>query len=476
MARRHSILPLAAALSLALVPAAAGAPSVTGEFAVSETPGQLALGPDGNVWVALQGVAKDVARITPGGTVTEFEVSGVGSPVGITAGPDGNLWVTQAGGVVRFSPAAPETGTPFAVAAIADARRITAGPDGNLWTASGDNVVRITPAGVAKAFPVAGMGARGIARGADGRLYVADFAGARLVGLTAADPPVVTFHDVGGGPQEVATGTSPELPVAFANPGADPHHAGLLKAAGGALTAAMPLTDPFGLALGLDGAHWVARFASHDLARLAADGTAAPLGGLSANSGPRFVTAGAGGTLWVSLETVSKVARVSGLEAPPPPDPGPTDPGPTDPGPTDPGPTDPGPPAADTTAPAVSGLELARRARRGRRPAFSLSLSEAAELRVRLERRRAGRRKGGRCVAQRKARRGARRCRRWVRVAAEKQALPAGEATLVLAGKLRATGRHRIRIVARDAAGNAAPPVRLAFRARQRSAAGQAMR
>src|SRR4051794_32593685 len=108
---------LAALASVGLLaPAAlAATPAVTGEFALSETPHHLALGPDGNVWVALEGAAKDVAKVTPDGTVTEYTVPDITSPDGITTGPDGNLWVTQILGVVRFSPSDPEnTGTPFA--------------------------------------------------------------------------------------------------------------------------------------------------------------------------------------------------------------------------------------------------------------------------------------------------------------------------------------------------------------------------
>jgi len=76
---------LIAALAAALLgPAAAtGAPQVNGVFPLSGSPGELTEGPDGNIWVALSDSAagNDLARITPDGTVTEFNPG----PLGIRA-------------------------------------------------------------------------------------------------------------------------------------------------------------------------------------------------------------------------------------------------------------------------------------------------------------------------------------------------------------------------------------------------------
>src|SRR5829696_6615491 len=103
---RHARLALCAALGLAAIAAspAAAAPKVDGEFAVSGvgTNNELTLGPDGNMWVTLD-QTNDLAKITPDGTVTEYNPANVTSPTGITSGPDGNLWVTQNGGVASFA-------------------------------------------------------------------------------------------------------------------------------------------------------------------------------------------------------------------------------------------------------------------------------------------------------------------------------------------------------------------------------------
>lgn len=68
-------------------------PGVDGQFTVSGvgTNNQIAAGPDGNVWVTLDAI-NDVARISPEGTVTEYNPVNVSTPVGVTAGPDANIW------------------------------------------------------------------------------------------------------------------------------------------------------------------------------------------------------------------------------------------------------------------------------------------------------------------------------------------------------------------------------------------------
>ena len=54
--------------------------------------------PDGNLWFT-EFIANKIGRITPTGTITEFNVPTSSSdPIGITAGPDGNLWFTERSG------------------------------------------------------------------------------------------------------------------------------------------------------------------------------------------------------------------------------------------------------------------------------------------------------------------------------------------------------------------------------------------
>jgi streptogramin lyase len=57
--------------------------------------GSLAAGPDGNMWFA-ETQAKNIARVTPNGTITEYGLQNY--PVFVAAGPDGNVWFTEDGG------------------------------------------------------------------------------------------------------------------------------------------------------------------------------------------------------------------------------------------------------------------------------------------------------------------------------------------------------------------------------------------
>jgi len=445
-----------ATLALALAPQTAGAaPAVAGESRLTETPRQLTAGPDGNVWVALEGATNELARIAPDGTVTEFDNARLRSPVGIATGPDGNLWLTQANAVVRVSPADPTDGTLFNAPAIGTAQEIVAGPDGNLWTASLDNALQITPDGTIRPFLISGMQARGIANAGDGTLAIADFAGERIVRLTTDGR--ATFVATGGNPMDVAAGADGTL--AYTNPLANPQQIGRIAPGGEAVKTDVPQTDPFGIAHGADGAWWIADFARDRVSRFAADGTVTPLSGLSAGSGPRWIAAGPGGTLWVALETGRAVARITGVEAPTPPSGG----GGTGGGGSDGGSV----PPADTTAPRVSQLSVAQqKARGGARARLRLRLSEPATATVRIERLLPGRRAGRRCVAPARARRGAARCIRAVALGKPVgRSLGAGAHTLRLAGgRTLAPGRYRVSVAARDAAGNrTATPRTVAF-------------
>ncbi len=312
--RRPALL-LGAALCACAIAAspASAAPKVDGEFAVSGvgTNNELTTGPDGNIWVTLD-QTNDLAKITPDGTVTEYNPANVTAPIGITAGPDGNLWVTQAGGVASFSPADPDAAVKFAINDITDARPIVSGPDSNLWTVSGANVIRIPPANPAgsTSFPVLVAG-RDIDASTDGNLWVADF-GSQVVSVTTAGVPTAYPTGAGSGLQAIAAGAAGQ--VAYADPTSNPQQVGRLKAGGTPEKTETP-GDPFGVAFGADDAYWIPRFAAGDLVRLTADGKETTLSGLSAGAGPRRIATGPNNTLWVTEDTANKVARVTGVEA-----------------------------------------------------------------------------------------------------------------------------------------------------------------
>jgi virginiamycin B lyase len=76
-----------------------------------------------------------IARITPGGTITEFPLpTSGGDPEGITEGPDGNVWFTEFAGdkIGRITPQGTITEFPVPVPGAAP-HQITAGPGDGLW-------------------------------------------------------------------------------------------------------------------------------------------------------------------------------------------------------------------------------------------------------------------------------------------------------------------------------------------------------
>ncbi len=311
---RRGILGAIVVLVVALTAATAAdaKPRFIGAFDLSGTPGQIARGPDGNIWVTISGSSQNntLARVQPNGTVTEFAPAAVVNPVGITSGPDGNLWLTRNGGVIRVPPADPDSAQDFDIAAITQPQTIRPGPGGKLWTASADQLVSIPPGDPNDfdASTINGMGARGIAA-SGGRLWIADFGDQRIVRATPAGD--ATFFDVGGGPQQVAGG--PGKQIAYGNPGTDPQTVGRIKPGQSAKTTKVPMSDPFGIAFAPDGNWWFAEFAKHALGLLSTGGKVEQFKGLPDSSGPRYLAVGPKGTIWVSLETAEKVALVKGV-------------------------------------------------------------------------------------------------------------------------------------------------------------------
>ena len=156
-------------------------------------PGQITVGPDGNLWFTVSGGnGNKIGRITPAGVITQFSVPTVnGVPAGITAGPDGNLWFTENGvggnkiGRITLAGVITEFNVPTANGFPAG---ITAGPDGNLWFTelAGKKIGRITPAGEISEFslPTANFEPVGITAGPDGNLWFIERSGSFV------DPPV----------------------------------------------------------------------------------------------------------------------------------------------------------------------------------------------------------------------------------------------------------------------------------------------
>jgi streptogramin lyase len=305
-----------------VVEQASAAPAVDGEFPIPNgvaTDNDIVEGPDGNMWVTLEGTqgTNGVARITPAGNVTEFPLPN--TSYGIAVGPDDNLWVSTTIGVIKVPPADPGNATPYNVG-LSNGRGIVAGPDDKMWVTGTDQLVSFDvadPEGTADSTAIAGMAPHGMSVGSDGLLWIADGNG-RVISATAADTPTVTPYDIqinaAGGAQDVAGG--PNGQVAYAAPTTDPQTVGRINPGGDPLVTELVASDPFGVTFAPDGAYWVARSQTNDLLRLTPDGKTTTLRGFkdSGGVGPRKIAPGPNNTLWVTLDTPEKVARVTGVK------------------------------------------------------------------------------------------------------------------------------------------------------------------
>lgn len=145
-------------------------------------PAGITAGPDGALWFA-EFNANAIGRIDTTGNITEFgPVSG--SPNRITRGPDGNLWFTEPfpfdSRIGRITPGG--VITEFQLTTPSSPQDIVAGADGNLWFTEfdGERLSQITTAGVVTEVQRVRGGPFGIGRGADGSIWLTQLTGNRV--------------------------------------------------------------------------------------------------------------------------------------------------------------------------------------------------------------------------------------------------------------------------------------------------------
>lgn len=326
------LLTAAIALLVALVwvPAAGAAPTFSGAFKLTTgsfgANNKIIAGPDGNVWFTVETVGKQVAKITPTGQITEYALPEALGATGIAAGPEGKLWLTGVEKAIRFSPVNPEgTEEHFKVPGIGAGGQIALGPGGEMWVASNNEITHFAPsdpAGKNGSFtPVGELAPKDIDSNGSG-LVIADAGHGRLVtvGADGKQGPDVPLGNGTTTSQGVAG--SPTGQAAFSK--SDGTEGLGLVTPPGAPTAVLMPGDPFGVTRGADGNFWFAMSAAHGLEELTPAGQATPLAFPGFEKWfPRQITAGPGGTLWVTMEVPGEseyaIALVSGVEPPPAP-------------------------------------------------------------------------------------------------------------------------------------------------------------
>jgi streptogramin lyase len=290
--------------------AADAAPRPGGTVKLSGQPQRITRGPDGNIWATISGSSEnnELARIKPNGTVKEFDLPGVTNPTGIGSGRV-NLWLTQATGVVKVPIDAPGDAEATSIPGL-QPQEIIQGPERRIYTASGDQFISFDPddPGGYSDETITGMGARGITA-SDGRLWIADFGGQRIVRVSP-DGLTTKFFNTGGNPRQVATGKKGV--VAYTDPGTDPHHVG--RIVGGKIKKTKaPNTDATGITKAGDGNWWTANPLTHDIGRLTTGGDYRRFDVLPNNADARYIAAGKNDTLYVALTQQKKVALVKGV-------------------------------------------------------------------------------------------------------------------------------------------------------------------
>lgn len=164
----------------------------------------ITAGPDGKLWFSemYPGIVNNVATSDLSGNVTEYPLTAGSLPQGITVGPDGNLWVAQEG--TGFAAARVTTGgsiTEFpGLVGVPGAFGIAAGPDGNLWLTFrwADAIVQANTSGVPvnPPFVLSGDNPTGITVGPDANMWFAEYVGQQIgrigTGVDGPVPPLAT--------------------------------------------------------------------------------------------------------------------------------------------------------------------------------------------------------------------------------------------------------------------------------------------
>ncbi len=317
-------------------------------------PGDLTVGPDGNLWFPEFsgfpfGGADGIGRITPSGAVTEFPLPTTGlQAVNLTVGPDGNLWfpvVDYGGRIGRITPSGAVTEFPLPTTS-GDPGALTVGPDGNLWftefrntlTAGGTGRIgRITPSGAVTEFPLptTGLQADNLTVGPDGNLWFTEFSentlpagGTMRIGRITPSGAITEFPLPTTGLQAVNLTVGPDGNLWLAEQGGlVPGQPGFLSridriTPSGAVTEFHLHTTSFvpnSLTVGPDGNLWFTEFSENTLpgggrgriGRITPSGAITEFPLPTTTGEPGDLTVGPDGNLWFSDFGTCSIGRIT---------------------------------------------------------------------------------------------------------------------------------------------------------------------
>ncbi len=279
-------------------------------------PGNIATGPDGNIWFTEENLP-DVGRIdVTSGAITLFSVpSNMTGLAGIVTGPDNNVWFVdpKALEVARLVPSTGQV-TEFntSVAGVG----IVSGSDGNLWmTASASNRILVisTAGNVLHTYvvPTANGFPHGPTLGRDGNIYFAELKASKLARIT----PMGTFTEwklphTGSKPFVTAFGPDGLL---YATENAGNRIARLNPSSGTIAEFTVPTAKsaPAGIAAGSDGNVWFAELNANKLARITAGGAITEFPLPTPSQGPDKLVGGSDGNLWFAEHSAHAIGQFS---------------------------------------------------------------------------------------------------------------------------------------------------------------------
>jgi virginiamycin B lyase len=306
----------------------AAAPTIT-EFHVSNVgvPQGITAGPDGNLWFT-EFYDNVVGRITTKGTSTLFRLNTMNSATYITKGSDGALWLTllnDVGGSTTNQIGRLTTSgklTTFTVPKASYIWDITTGPDGNLYFTDGaSRVWRVTTTGHFTAFPFTDS-TNGypyqITSGPDGNLWFTDRAGLIVKMTTAGKFTTFNVPRSNGATDDITAGPDGNLWFTLDNTDSSSKIGRITPA--GVITEfgfPSPSNDYLylsGITKGPDGNLW---FTYQDfttnanaIGRITTSGTITLFPTPTANSGPTDITSGPDGNLWFT-EAAGNIGRIT---------------------------------------------------------------------------------------------------------------------------------------------------------------------
>jgi streptogramin lyase len=292
-------------------------------FLIQDHPGPqsgtngIALGPDGNFWVAEE-FSNSVVRMSPAGAVVARYMVG-GSPHAVANGPGNRVWVAVNGAktLVWFDAKATNpTAHPIALPADCAPDGLAAA-NGRMYfgCGAGAKVGYVNDNGSGgTTTAAAGGGTVYDLEAVNGKLYAPDYDGDKVRRLSKdlSVESTVTIPTTGGGPDGITSDGTGTIWVTENAAGKIAHFPATQT--NGTAVEVTPLggalSDPFGIVVGADGRIYVAGKGSHNIVRLDADGSHPRFYGVSDGGEPFDIVRGPDDDLWFTDNSRTRISRL----------------------------------------------------------------------------------------------------------------------------------------------------------------------